>query len=220
MSWHRSCIAALILTASPAAAHPHIFIDTALEVIFDDQGRAAALRVTWVYDDFYSLVMIEDRGLDPDGDSKLTPEEETKLSGFDMGWDADFVGDLYVLDKGTLPVAMGRPHDWSARYAMGRIISTHVRSFDTPVVVAADPLVIQVYDPTYYTAYTILGTPRLSGAGAAGCSVQVFEPDLSEADTKLQAILQEYTADQSLEQDFPAVGAAYADEARVTCAKG
>ena len=177
--------------------------------------------MTWVYDDFYSLVMIEDRELDPDGDSKLTPEEETKLSGFDMGWDADFVGDLYVLDKGTLPVAMGRPHDWSARYAMGRIISTHVRSFDTPVVVvAADPLVIQVYDPTYYTAYTILGTPRLSGAGAADCSVQVFEPDLSEADTKLQAILQEYTADQSLEQDFPAVGAAYADEARVTCAKG
>jgi hypothetical protein len=47
--------------------------------------------------------------------------------------------------------------------------------------------------------------------------VQVFEPDLTAAQEQLQAMLQEYTADQSLEQDFPAVGATFAEEARVTC---
>jgi len=216
----RQTLAALALSATSAAAHPHIFIDTGLEVIFDATGRAEAVRVVWVYDDFYSLVMLQDRGLDPDGDAKLTPEEEARLSGFDMDWDTDFAGDLYLLDKGVGPVALGRPHDWSARVEQGRIVSIHVRDIVTPFAVTDAPLVLQVYDPTYYVAYSILGTPLLSGPGAAGCSVQVFEPDLSAAQEELQAMLQEYTADQSVEQDFPAVGANFAEEARMTCAKG
>lgn len=209
-------LALLLALAGPAAAHPHIFIDTGLEVIFDDQGRVAAIRVAWVYDDFYSLTMIQDLQLDADYDGKLTAEEEGKLSGFDMKWDADYEGDLHVLDGGV-PVKMGRPRDWTATYQEGRIISTHLRALEAPVEVGAEPLVIQVYDPGYYTAYTILGTPVLRNGGA--CTVEVHEPDLSEADKELQAMLQEYTADQTLEQDFPAVGAAYAEEARVTCAR-
>ncbi|HMO72532.1 MAG TPA: DUF1007 family protein, partial [Paracoccaceae bacterium] len=50
-----------LFAAAPAGAHPHIFIDTGLEVIFDGQGRPAAVRVSWTYDDFYSLLMIVDR---------------------------------------------------------------------------------------------------------------------------------------------------------------
>lgn len=215
----RATLAALVLSAGPAAAHPHIFIDTALEVVIDAEGRATAVRVVWVYDDFYSLLMLQDRSLDPDGDSKLTPEEDARLSGFDMDWDADFAGDLFVLDKDTAPVALGRPHDWSARVEAGRIVSVHVRDIVTPVEIGQGSLVLQVYDPTYYTAYTILGTPLLSGPGAGACSVQVFSPDLTAAQEQLQAMLQEYTADQSVEQDFPAVGAEFAEEARVTCAK-
>jgi ABC-type uncharacterized transport system substrate-binding protein len=215
----RPALAALALSTAPALAHPHIFIDTGLEVILDDQGRADAVRVVWVYDDFYSLVMLQDRGLDPDGDGKLTQEEEASLSGFDMDWDPDFQGDLYLLDKGEVPVALGRPHHWSARVEQGRIVSVHVRDLVTPLKVTDDPLVLQVYDPTYYSAYTILGTPLLSGPGAAACSVQVFEPDLTAAQEELQAMLQEYTADQSTEMDFPAVGANFAEEARVTCAQ-
>ena len=216
----RAALAAFVLTAAPAVAHPHIFIDTGLEVILDADHRATAVRVVWVYDDIYSLVMLQDRGLDPDGDSKITPGEEARQSGFDMDWDADFAGDLHVLDKGEGPVVLGRPRAWSARIEQGRIVSVHVRDIITPVKVADQPLVIQVYDPTYYTAYTILGTPSLSGPGAADCAVQVFEPDMSQAQEKLQALLQEYTADQSVEQDYPAVGATFADEARMTCAKG
>jgi ABC-type uncharacterized transport system substrate-binding protein len=209
-------VLAALLPAAPAAAHPHIFIDTGLEVIFDGQGRAAAVRVAWVYDDFYSLMMLSDRGLDTDGDGKLTDDETAKLNGFDMQWDADYQGDLYVLDGRGAPVAMGRPRDWTVTVQDGRIISTHVRAFDAPLAVGAEPLVLQVYDPGYYTAYTILGTPVLSGS-AEGCSVGVFAPDMTAAQEELQAVLQEYTADMDVEVEFPAVGANFAEEARVTC---
>jgi ABC-type uncharacterized transport system substrate-binding protein len=205
----------------PALAHPHIFIDTSLEFLFDAEGRVAAVKVAWVYDDFTSMLMLGDRGMDPDGDGKLTAEEEAALSGFDMSWDADYEGGLYLLDgpEGA-PMALGRPKDWSARVFDGRIISTHVRALDVPWVPGDHPLVAQVYDPTYYSSYTILGTPLLTGRES--CAVQVFEPDLGEAERVLQEALAEYTADQTelVEQDFPHVGAVFAEEARVTCGGG
>lgn len=209
---------ALALAAGPALAHPHIFIDTELEVIFDDQGQATHLRVTWIYDDFYSLLMIEDRGLDPDGDGLLTEAERADLQGFDMGWDADFLGDTHVLADGQA-VTLGRPQDWTADYREGRIVSTHLRALDPAVAPAAAPLVVQVYDPGYYSAYYITAQPVLTGA-PAGCAAQVFEPDRDAADAILQSALAELAGSDSLEMEFPAVGAAYAEEARITCAGG
>ena len=67
--------------ASPARAHPHVFVDTALEVIFDAEGLVTGLRISWTYDDLFSLSVIADKGLDPDWDGKLTEAEVAKLSG-------------------------------------------------------------------------------------------------------------------------------------------
>ena len=129
--------------ASMAEAHPHIFIDTGIETIFDAQGRVTALRISWTYDDFYSLISIEDRGLDPDGDSVLTPEEEAKLAGFDMDWDDDYDGDLYVLVKGEA-IAMGRPEEPTAFYKDGIITSTHLRHLAAPVAPGAQVVTLSV----------------------------------------------------------------------------
>lgn len=205
---------ALTGAAAPLSAHPHIFIDTGIEVLFNADGQAMAVRVSWHYDDFYSLMMIEDRQLDADHDGILTPEEQAKLTGFDMDWDADYEGDLFVL-LGDQRLALGRPDAFTASYADGRIVSTHLRPLQTPVRPGADPLIVQVYDPGYYTAYTITGDARLTNA--ATCVAQVFEPDRDAADAKLQAMLDEYTGQDGVEMEFPAIGSAYADEVRVIC---
>lgn len=207
--------AIFVLAGASAQAHPHIFIEAGIETIFDAEGRVTALRISWAYDDFYSLISIEDRGLDPDFDGVLTEAEQAKLVGFDMGWDADYDGDLYVLFQGQ-PIAMGRPEAPTATYSDGLITSTHLRHLATPVAPGPEGLVIQVYDSGYYTAYEVNAETRLTNA-PEGCAAQVFEPNLDEADRKLQEVLAEYQADESIEMEFPAVGANYADELRVTC---
>lgn len=227
----RALIVALVcLSAGPALAHPHVFIDTRIEVILNDRNEATALRISWTYDDLYSLYIVGDMGLDPDWDGKLTAEEEAQLTGFDMEWIEGFDGDTYPLMDGKA-LALTGPRDWTAAYAGGKITSTHMRDFVTPVPVGADPLVVQVYDPGYYTAYTVLTGPDLSGpdltgpdltgpmlTGGHGCTARVFQPDLDAADAALQAALKEYTPDIDLEAEFPAIGASYAEEVRVTCA--
>jgi ABC-type uncharacterized transport system substrate-binding protein len=203
------------LAASPVLAHPHVWIETGIEVILNDRNEATGVRISWTYDDLYSLYVVGDLGLDPDWDGKLTPDEEARLSGFDMKWDPDFPGDTYAL-MGDAPLALSRPQDWTASYAGGKITSTHLRVFDAPVPLTTGPLIVQAYDPGYYVAYSIPVAPVVTGG--AGCSARTFVPDLGAAEQELMAALSEYTPDVDLEAEFPAVGANFAEEVRVTCA--
>ena len=205
----------LLLSPAPALAHPHIFIDTRYEVLLNDRNEATALRIGWTYDDLYALLIFGDLALDPDGDGVLTPEEEASLNGFDMQWIEGFEGDTYVLMDGQ-PLAISGPRDWTASWADGKLSSTHIRDLVTPVPVADVPLVIQAYDPGYYVAHVIL--PPAVVTGGAGCSAQVFEADLDAADSALQEALAEYAPGADVEGQFPAVGAKFSDEVRVTCA--
>ncbi len=203
---------ALGLCAAPVAAHPHVFIDTGIEVIFDIEGRAEAVRITWTYDDLISLALLSERGMDEDFDGVLTPAELATLNGFDMQWEPGITGDTYAL-LGDKPLVLSRPSDWTVSYADARITTTHLRLLDAPVVLSV-PLVVQVYDSSYYTAYTITGDAVLTGA--TSCTAEAFEPDRAAADQILADSITEMAGGDA-EGDFPAVGAAYAEEVRVTC---
>lgn len=206
------------LLPAPALAHPHMFLDTAIEVMFDSAGRAASVAITWTYDDLSSLQYIADLGLDLDGDGALTDAEKAALTGFDMNWDAGFPGDSYAL-IGGVDAALSRPRGYSADYKDGKITTTHIRDLANPAALTGGAeLIVQVYDPGFYAAYAIKAA-AISYAGAArACSAQIFVPDRDAADQVLLDALAEYGASEDVEADFPAIGAAYAEEVRVSCA--
>lgn len=208
------CVAGVLSVPVGAAAHPHVFIDARIEVIFDADGRAEALRIGWTYDSLFSMTYLAENGFDPDFDGVLTPEEEVALAGFDMGWHADFAGDTYVL-LGAAALGLSRPMEVTAAYRDGSLVSTHLRRLSEPVVPGDADLVVQVYDPSFYTSYLIAETPVLTGR--EGCTVQVYEPDRAAADARLEAALEELAGSADAETEFPAIGAAYAEEARISC---
>lgn len=209
--------APLVFAATPALAHPHMFLDTAVEVMFDTAGQVGSVKISWVYDELSSLQYIADLGLDMDGDGALTEGEKATLTGFDMNWDAGFPGDSYAL-MGGVDLGLSRPRDFSADYVAGRIITTHIRDLAAPAALSAgQELLIQTYDPGFYAAYSITGA-AISFAGAPrACGAEIYVPDRDAADEALLAALAEYGADVDVEAEFPAIGAAYAEEVRVTC---
>lgn len=201
----------LLAWAQTAQAHPHVFIDTGLEVIFDDQHRATGVRISWSYDDLTSLQIITDKGLDPDFDGNLTPEETAQLNGFDMHWDAGYPGDTYASMAGQ-PLPLSGPSDWTVAYKDAKILSTHLRTFAEPIVLTS-PLLIQVYDPTLYVGYYLkLGT---TVTNAPECSARVILPDLDAARAKLDAAIA--ALPQDAEAAYPALGADFAEAMEVTC---
>lgn len=202
----------LLLTTSQAVAHPHVFVDTQLQIEFGEEGLAEAVRVTWTYDDLTSLQIIADRGMDPDFNSALTAEEIAALSGFDMHWDTGYAGDTYALLE-DVPLALAGPSEWTADYANDMITSTHLRRLAKPVDIGTGTFVVRVYDPTLFTGYYIVGEPKQNGTDH--CDIRIQKPDLEAANALFNAAVAKLSTD--VENDYPALGAAYAEEVHVTC---
>ena len=212
----KAALALLLATllASPLGAHPHIFVDTGLDLRFDAEGRLTEVRVVWIYDELYSLLITEDRGLDPEFDGILTPEEVADLQGFDMNWTPGFNGDLVILQNGA-ELRLSGPLEPTASFENGRITTTHVRRVDAAPAGDA-PLAVKPYDATYYTAYDITQGVRIEGTES--CRSRIEVPDVNAALRELQdvlAALDEYASPE--DENLPDVGGLLASTVHVTC---
>jgi ABC-type uncharacterized transport system substrate-binding protein len=198
----------LALAPSQARAHPHVFVDVALRFETDDQGRLTGVEVTWRYDDFYSLLVLSDRGMDPDGDGRLTAREKAALEGFDLvEWPDGFDGGLFLRQEAR-DIALGPPEALGVTLEGNRIVSRHRRALG-PVAPAG--LVVKPYDPSYYAALTLVDVSGLP----AGCAGTVQSPDRAEAAARAQDVMGEVTEDRFAEVE---VGVYYADTLEVRCA--
>ncbi|MBM1632764.1 DUF1007 family protein [Sulfitobacter mediterraneus] len=204
-----------LVIAQPLGAHPHVFIDTGLALDFGPEGRLQRVKVTWIYDAFYSLLITQDMELDPDGDGILSPAEQSELIGFDMQWVEGFNGDLVITQAGQ-ELALSGPQDVGATFENGQIITTHWRDVtqDQP---GSGNYEITPYDASYYTAYEVTQPVQLSGADQ--CRSRIAMPDIT---ADLDALRQELFAldrqTQPEDAGLPDIGAKFATKVIVTCA--
>lgn len=76
---------ALVVTAAPAIAHPHAWIDVRLEIVFDDAGRFAAVREHWALDTTFTFNEVLPF-VDADGNRELSPAEVDRAVAHYFGW--------------------------------------------------------------------------------------------------------------------------------------
>ena len=216
----RTLVAPLVLTAAglamPAAAHPHIFVQSEVEIVADAEGRVQGVRLTWVYDEFFSYMLTADLGLDLDGDLVLSQAEAETLAASVLDWPPDFEGDLYVMQGGE-PVALGPRADAAVTYEGGRVRESHFRPLAYAATASAStPVFVQVYDRYYYVAYEIVGQVPVTGNPA--CAASVTKADLAAAYSLVDELLYGRPAsDVGVEEQFPEVGQAFSDTVSVTC---
>lgn len=192
-----------------AGAHPHIFVDAEVEIVVGAEG-VEAVRLTWIYDEFFSLLVTEEMGLDPDLDGVLTDDELAVLSDYVLDWPEGFGGDLLVT-AGAGPVALGAREEAGVAFEDGRMMESHLRPLAAPV---AGPVTVKVFDPSYYTAYTIAAPVTVTGG--EGCSVGIARADLVAATDMVEEMLYAMPQNEA-EMVFPEVGEAFADTITVTC---
>ncbi len=212
MRWLATYIA--ICLPISATAHPHVFIDTGLEFIVDETGHLTHVRVTWAYDELYSLFQLEDMNLDQDGDGILTTAEEKILAGFDAQWIEGYNGDLVVMAAGE-PVALSGPQQATATTEDGRIVTTHLRAVEDGGIMARS-LSAKPFDETYYTAYEVTRPVTISGPSI--CAIERIDPDIDGQLAQMRAFLLTLDAEYDLEEnDIPLVGESFATEILVSC---
>lgn len=202
------------LLPAPALAHPHVFVDSRVEVLMDG-SLVTAVRLTWTYDEFFSLVLTQDLGLDPDADAVLTAQELAALSASLTDWPPDFTGDL-VLTHGEEPVPLAPRTGHSIDFVDGKVVETHTRPLAAPVDAAAAALVVENYDPYYYVSYAILPEATLTGAASCEAAVVAADPDAAQAE--VDALYQGLdVAGAGPEVQLPPVGYAFSDRVEVRC---
>jgi len=205
---------ALIASGSSVLAHPHVFIETQVTALFDDQGRFQGVRLIWTYDDYFSLLITEDLGVDTDGDMILTQQEAAKLNSYMTDWEADCKGDLLIATAAG-PLDLGAVQDHTGVMEEGRIIETHTRLLATPQDMTG-PVTVQVFDPGFYTAYTVVGSLGIEGRD--DCTAVYQAADLNKAYSLADELLMGRAAsDVGPDEAFPEIGQAFADTVTVTC---
>jgi ABC-type uncharacterized transport system substrate-binding protein len=206
-------ILAMSLVVPPAWAHPHIFVDAGLRLMRDAEGRVVAVEVTWRYDELYSLILTEDYGLDPDYDLQLTEAEVAETLGFDLNWSGGFEGGL-VLRQGGETLEVGPPEPVSlSMLDTGQLQTTHRR----PVLggMPGAEIAAQIYDPEFYIAFEMI--LDVGVAGAPDCAAELIRADLDAAYAVLESALDEIGGVVAAEDNFPAVGAYFADRVVISC---
>jgi ABC-type uncharacterized transport system substrate-binding protein len=196
-----------ILAGGPAAAHPHAWFDVAVEVLFTADGRIAALRETWLLDEFYTAFATEGTETGPDG----RPSQQTldDILHENMTNLADY-GYFTEIRSGGALVDTAAPREMATRLDGDRIRMQFVLPMASPV---APPVVYAVFDPTFYIDMTHkegTGSIRLVGA-PEGCTVRLEHPQPTFDEIMLAASLdQTATSDDTL-------GILFAEKAEVSC---
>ncbi len=202
-------LAALAMAlASPAAAHPHVWVTAKAEIVFAPDGRVTGVRHHWVFDEAYTAYVTQ--GLDKDGDSKLTPEELQGLAD-------ENAASLNEFDYFTVLKARGKPQAFDApREARMSMDKTQVAmSFLLPLKAPVAPsgaVSIEIEDPTFFVYFSLTeGQAAVSLANAPqGCVTSIAKA--KPLDATMQQILQDEGAIQT--QD---IGIEYSNRAIIAC---
>ena len=129
-------------------AHPHVFIEQNLKIIFDEKG-VAGINVHWKFDDMFSNMILEDYDLNKN--STLEKSEVLSIREKAFSYIAEFDYFIYIKINNR-PFKVQYVTDFFAELEQGRL----VYDFLIPCHVSASSnfkkITIASYDPNYYSA--------------------------------------------------------------------
>lgn len=155
------------LTAAPAHAHPHLWIDTAATVMFD-KDRVTAIRFQWTFDEFFSAGVIGE--FDKNNNKQFDESEldALRVGAFEGTKEAGYFTDIR-LDGEKFDIQTTT--DFTARIEKG----VAVYEFTVPLPQPLDPgkstFSFSVYDQSYFVDIGFVGHDpiKLSGGGSDAC---------------------------------------------------
>ncbi|MCJ2090345.1 DUF1007 family protein [Methylobacterium sp. E-005] len=174
-SFRAVALAALLAcAASGASAHPHVWVTAKAQLVYEG-GKLVGVRDTWSFDPEYTAFVTQ--GLDTNKDGKLSPEELAGLAAENTASLAEF-GYFTKLKVGGKEQAFTDPQEPAARMEDRALVMTFLLPLKTPVQQGRGVAALEVYDPTYFVAFSFAeGSDAATLSGAPqGCAATVTRP--------------------------------------------
>lgn len=176
----------VMTTATPATAHPHVWIDLKTEAHVDGEGRLTALTIVWIFDEFYSAFAVD--GLEKPG-GNYKPEDLAALAEVNMTnlreWNY-----FTEVTQGGEAARFGEPRDAHSTWneESGRLTLSFTLPLEDPHAATPEaPAKFRVFDPSYYISidYVEKDPLRLVGDAAARCTTRIETPNVENVWTTL-----------------------------------
>ena len=217
MSALRCCVVALACGAfgSSAVAHPHAWIETRSDVVFDAKGQIAAINIEWDFDEGYSEMAVE--GLDENGDGFHSAGELRPLARENLIALKDY--DYFVKARaGAVAVKYADVTEYGIIYSNGTLKMHFTLPLAEPIDPFAAEFVYRVYDPSFYIAIDFAENAPLAllGHPPEPCSIELRPaPTGAEIDTTRDMLSEKGKDWQPPEEDD--FGSMFARPVAVVC---
>jgi ABC-type uncharacterized transport system substrate-binding protein len=204
---------AALATPGPAAAHPHVLVTSRSEIVYDGQGKLTAIRHAWTFDDMFSSFAIQ--GLDTNKDGTYSRDELQPLAQTNVESLKDF--DYFTFVKlGGKQLLLAPPTDYWLDYGADRLTLHFTLPLNTPQSQGQKALAVDIYDGTYFVAFSLDETAPATMSGADHCALTVNRPKpLDPAQAAIAAQLD--VTDPGTLASNPAFGASLANTILVNC---
>jgi len=204
----------LAMGLRPAAAHPHVFVDARVEVVFDKEGKITALRQVWRFDDAFSA--FASQGLDGNGDGVLSIEELQPLAKVNVESLKDYDYFTY-LKVGAKRIGFKIPTEYWLQMSDGYLTLFYTLPLMQAVKPEKDGISIEVYDPGYFVDYELVEKdPAKLIDAPSNCALVVKRKD--DPDSATAAILGQIPAsERELPANLKAMTSTMANRVTVTC---
>lgn len=201
------------LAATAAEAHPHVFIDAKEEIVFNADGKMAAIRHIWQFDAAFTAFAVQ--GLDTNGDGDLSDEELQPLAKVNVESLKDFYYFTRLKVNGQR-APVDDPKEYWLDFHGGRLTLFYTLPLRKPVAPGRNTT-LEVFDPEYFVAFDFIAEKPITLTGApAGCKAHYKPP--KELDAQTATMLAAIPADQrDLPPELAEVAASLGSQITVDC---
>ncbi len=174
-------LALIAIGAAPsAAAHPHIFIEEHVEVLFD-QNNVTGVRMTWRFDELYSSMLRSDYTDTKTGPITAKDVKNLHEKAFNNLASVHYFTTMSLDGK---PVTLGTPTDFTASFnADDKAIYSFVIPLSLPKATQKSLLEIAVFDPEYYVDFELAEDDPVKSSGGAALKAEC-QPGTVQRDTQ------------------------------------
>ena len=172
-----AALTGVLIAASGAAAHPHVWITMKSEVVYAPDGSITGIKHAWTFDDMFSTFATQ--GLESKQKGVFTRQELQPLAEVN-------VTSLKEYDYFSFAKANGKkaefvdPTDYYLEHKDSLLTLHFLLPFKTPVKVQS--LDLEVFDPAYFIDFTFAEKEPATLVGApAQCKLAVKGPNEAAA---------------------------------------
>ena len=156
------------VAAFSAFAHPHVFINNTMTVLFD-AGRLKGISFRWAFDDMFSAMILTDFKPNVDGNFSAKQTATIKAGAFDNLENYHYFLAFFIGKKAVKKI---RIEQFTPSVVEGsKLVYSFFVPLDLPVTGDEQTVRVTVYDDTYFVAFDLMHAEDVTVKGDSGVSV-------------------------------------------------